>query len=68
MEIRKADGIASCNCCNAVNFDSRLPYPVGKRVEALYEIRLGNMMVTLCEDCMKALREQMGVALEEVKA
>lgn len=48
---------ASCNICYAHNYESTHGDTIGERVERLYELRLGNQVMTLCDKCLERLRE-----------
>ena len=51
--------IASCNVCYAHNYDSAHGDSIGERVERLYELRIGNQVMTLCDKCLDRLREKL---------
>lgn len=47
--------IASCNSCYAHTHSSSRP--LGEKVNMLYELQIGNMIVTLCDKCCDKLIE-----------
>ena len=49
------DGRGSCNCCFASNYDSMLA-PIYGKVDRLYDVHIGGMVVRLCDSCMDQLR------------
>ena len=51
--------IASCNVCYAHNYDSTQGDFIGERVERLYELRIGNMTMLLCDKCLDRLYEKL---------
>lgn len=58
LEVSTQD-IASCNVCYAHNYDSVQGDSIGERVERLYELRIGNQVLTLCDKCLDRLREKL---------
>ena len=47
-------GIRSCNSCGARNYKS-LYGVLGKQVEKLYSLDVGQMNICLCEECLREL-------------
>lgn len=47
--------IASCNSCYAHTHSTSRP--LGERVDMLYELQIGSMVVTLCDKCCNKLIE-----------
>lgn len=58
--------IASCNSCYAQTYDSKTGINIGHRVERLWEVVIGSMVVTLCDDCLKDLAAQIKSIEEEL--
>lgn len=54
-----AHDIASCNICYAHNYDSENADMIGERVEKLYELKIGDQVMTLCDKCLDRLRERL---------
>ena len=54
FEIRKSEWSRSCSCCNTANYESDLY----KKVDTIYELKIGCMVNALCPDCLKALAKQ----------
>ena len=64
MSIRKVrDTSCSCNSCGARNYDATIPSPDVKRVDTLYEVRIGMMCNRLCKDCLNELVLNVAVVL-----
>ena len=51
----------SCNACSARNYESPLTLQIGRRVDRLYEVHIGQLVPVLCEDCLDALRTAIDV-------
>ena len=51
--------IASCNICYAHNYDSENADMIGARVDKLYELKIGDQVLTLCDKCLDRLREKL---------
>ncbi|WP_304585143.1 hypothetical protein [Acutalibacter muris] len=49
--------IASCNICYARNYDSSHGDAIGDCADKLYELKIGSMVLTLCDKCLDRLRE-----------
>lgn len=49
--------IASCTSCFAHIHETR--NPLGRKVDRLYEVQIGNMVVTLCDNCIDKLTEKL---------
>lgn len=60
INIQKATEIASCNNCNARNYDS---HDMNNKVDTIYEVRIGCMVNRLCPDCLAELIGKATVAL-----
>lgn len=52
-----AHDIASCNICYAHNYDLENADMIGERTDKLYELKIGSMVLTLCDKCLDRLRE-----------
>lgn len=52
-----AHDIASCNICYAHNYDSSHGDAIGERTDKLYELKIGSIVLTLCDKCLDRLRE-----------
>lgn len=48
--------IDSCNACFARNYEPTSLFPVGKKVDKLYKLRVGMMTMSLCPECLARLR------------
>ena len=59
--------IASCNTCYARNYDSTHGDAIGERVDKLYELKIDDQVLTLCDKCLDRLREKLGPAAACVK-
>ena len=57
--------IASCAVCFARNYDSKYPDAIGKRVDRLYELRIGSIVLRLCDDCLDQLGGMIAAAQRE---
>ena len=57
LEVSTHD-VASCNICYAHNYDSDNADMIGKRVDKLYELKIGGLVLTLCDKCLDRLREK----------
>lgn len=55
--------IASCNTCYARNYDSTHGDAIGERVDKLYELKIDDQVLTLCDKCLDRLREKLGPLL-----
>ena len=53
---RSEDDICGCNACYAQNYDSKSS--TNRKVDDIYEVRIGSMVNTLCKDCLQELRSQ----------
>lgn len=62
------DHIRSCNTCNAKNYESSFPSDTGKKVDVLYELCIGHMCITMCEDCINRLKNLVNSAVEYLEA
>lgn len=51
--------IASCNICYAYNYDLTNSDAIGERVDKLYELKIGGLVLTLCDKCLNRLREKL---------
>lgn len=51
------DTICSCNSCLARNYDSKSTPLFGKRVDRLYNLKVGSMVLTLCDECLDKMVE-----------
>lgn len=51
--------IASCGICYAHNYDSDTADIIGERVDRLYELKIGGLVLTLCGKCLDCLREKL---------
>ena len=58
------ESIRSCNGCFARNYTSSLSL-LGKEVELLFELSIGNMQICLCESCLERLRDAISTALRK---
>lgn len=68
VTIKEGDGVFNtCNCCNAST--SELASPVGKKVDKVYKITLGenangaSITFTACEECLIQLVGEITVTL-----
>ena len=53
--------VCNCNSCNAASYDA-----IGtKRVDTLYDVKIGNTVCVLCVDCLKALSEMVDKTLNK---
>lgn len=52
---RTEERICSCNGCFAKNYDGDIS---DKKVDTLYDVRIGGMLNHLCADCLANLVEQ----------
>lgn len=52
--IRIARDSRSCGCCDNANYEGR-PSSKTKKVDAIYEIVVGNMVSAVCPDCLRSL-------------
>lgn len=66
LEVSTQD-IASCNICYAHNYDSAHGNAIGERVDRLYELKIGNLSMTLCDKCLNRLRERLAQRLSAEK-
>lgn len=60
--------IRSCNGCLARTYESSTGIKIGHRVDRLWEVVIGSMVVTLCDDCLADLVkkiEALGLRKEE---
>lgn len=62
VKINKEE-IRSCNGCLAINFDSCVAKD-RKKVDTLYDVVIGNMVVCLCKDCLKRLYDAVGAIID----
>lgn len=59
LEIRLVrEKIRSCNGCMARTYEPSTGINIGHRVERLWEVVIGSMVVTLCDDCLADLAEK----------
>ena len=62
MSIRETrDDCCGCNACGAKNYDSKLALPGEKKVDVIYEVRIGVMVNFMCPDCLDALVKEIAV-------
>ena len=54
---------ASCNVCLASNYESMLA-PTYGRVDRLWEVQVGSMVLCICDSCLEALRLKIAEALD----
>ena len=52
------ENIRSCNGCMARTYESSTGISIGHRVDRLWEVVIGNMVVTLCDDCLNNLAQK----------
>ena len=57
--------IASCNSCYAQNYDSKTGINIGRRVERLWELSVGNTVVTFCDECLADLAAKINDVTKE---
>lgn len=57
--------IASCAVCFARNYDSKHSDVIGKRVDRLYELRIGSIVLRLCDGCLDQLGGMIATAQRE---
>lgn len=50
--------IRSCNSCMARTYESSTGIKIGHRVGRLWEVVIGSMVMTLCDDCLADLAEK----------
>lgn len=50
--------IRSCNGCLARTYESSIGIKIGHQVDRLWEVVIGSMVVTLCDDCLADLAQQ----------
>ena len=50
--------IRSCNSCLARTYESSTGISIGHKVDHLWEVVIGSMVVTLCADCLNDLAEK----------
>lgn len=53
----------SCNACQARNYGPSSNPSLGKRVDILYEVRIGTLVPVLCSDCLNALKHEIEEAI-----
>lgn len=56
FEIRKAINSRSCAMCNSTNYESQYSYL--RKVDTIYEVKVGIMVNALCADCLLKLANQ----------
>ena len=66
MDIKKADKGCCCNGCGRANFDSDFTH-TKKQVETIFEVRIGNMINFVCDDCLAKLTVYAVAVLNEQK-
>lgn len=49
IRVKLAEELCACNSCLAQNYDA--DHPIGKRVDRLLEVQIGQMVNTLCPKC-----------------
>lgn len=54
LSIRKAEHMCNCNSCNAKNYEDETGE---SRISPMIDICAGNMVIHLCQDCAKKLKE-----------
>jgi len=57
-----AQNLERCAICDARNYGSE-DKARGERVDRLYELRIGNQVLTLCDKCLDRLRERLAQRL-----
>lgn len=59
LSVTRATEHCSCNSCNAKNYiaDERFD----KKVDTIFEVRIGNFCNRLCQDCLKALADEAAI-------
>ena len=63
IKVYPARDRCSCNACYARNYESSLTPQIGKKVDALYEVHIGQLVSVLCEDCLDTLRTAIDVVV-----
>lgn len=59
MSIRPTrDNCCGCNGCGAKNYESKFAFPDEKKVDVIYEVRVGSMVNFMCSDCLDALKNE----------
>ena len=59
------DGIFSCNSCGARTYvPSVFPNDGKRKVDTLYELRIGNLCIALCDECLAELADNANRALK----
>ena len=56
--VREKFSIASCNVCYARNYESDDKRALGVYKKDLYNLRIGNMCICLCKDCLRLIGNQ----------
>ena len=49
--------MCSCSVCMSKTTDFEELYPIGKKVERLFELQVGGMCVYLCDECLDRLQQ-----------
>ena len=60
FEIRKTDWTRSCANCNAAHYESNHR----KKVDTIYELKIGCMVNALCAECLLKLANQISEEIE----
>lgn len=55
--IRIANEHRSCGCCSNRNYDCSFPSS-GKKVDVIFEIKIGTLVSALCPECMHSLAKE----------
>ncbi len=50
--------IAACNSCYAHTHETSSLHSIGEKVDRLYELQIGSMVMTLCDKCLDELVEK----------
>ncbi len=62
IEVNPEQDIANCAVCFARNYDVTSPDAVGERVDRLYELHVGSMVMRLCDNCLDQLSGMLNYA------
>ena len=65
FKVRHAREYCSCNACYARNYASTLTPQIGRQVDTLYEVHIGQFVSVLCGDCLAVLGHEVMEALHE---
>lgn len=49
--------MCSCSVCTSGAFDTGELYPIGKKVNRMFQLQIGGMVMYLCDECLDRLQQ-----------